>query len=450
MFLEIILETIEDGKAIVLPIFGILWQFLKLWWWLILPFVLIKPFIFFWLWWRTEHWIAENVKMIVLEIKPPKEVLTPIKAMETVFAGLWHIYDGPNPREKWLDGKVQLSMSLEMVSIGGEQHFFIRCNKGSRDLIESNIYSQYPDVEITEVEDYIKNVPQDIPNKDWNMWGCDYELLKEDVYPIKTYDKFFEKTPESSKEEKRIDPISGLLEGMARFKQGEQLWIQIIITPVVAGIESDYNKRGKAEVDKIIKRPKPKKSKSMVQELAEEGVSIVTTGEIPAGGGEEKKAEFFAPEMELTPGEREVVAAIEEKVGKYAFLCNIRFVHLGKKPGYFGGRKTIPMGFFDQFSTVNLNALKPWKRSITKLYTVWTWFLDERRIYMRKRAMFRNYIERNSPLFPRDSKESVFILNIEELASLFHFPGRMVTAAPLMSRVESRKGEAPKELPVEE
>ncbi len=427
----------------LLPLFQVLWEFIKSWWWVFAPFILFAPFRFFWLQWRNDVWCTKNVKMILLEIKPPKEVLTPIKGMEVVFSGLWHLYDPPNPREKWLDGKMQLPLGLEMVSIGGESHFFIRCPEGNRDLVESNLYSQYPDLEITEVQDYTKFVPQDMPNKDWEMWGCDYELLKDDVYPIKTYSKFFEEKPEIAKEEKRIDPMSSLLEGMAKFKPGEQLWIQIIAVPMSTYVEDDYAKRGQIEVDKLVKRPKPKPSKPIIQEAIE----VMVTGE--PSKEEEKKEEIIPPEMKLTPGEREVVSAIEQKVGKYAFKCSIRFIHLGKRDVYFGGKKTIPMGFFDQFSTSNLNGLKPWLKTITKKYTFWLWFLDKRRVYMRKRNMFRNYVNRFGPFFPKDAGKRVFVLNIEELASLYHFPGRMVTAAPSISRVEAKKGEAPPGLPTE-
>jgi hypothetical protein len=64
--------------------------------------------------------------------------------------------------------------------------------------------------------------------------------------------------------------------------------------------------------------------------------------------------------------------------------------------------------------------------------------------------MFRNYVARMSALWPQKAGKSRFILNVEELASLYHFPGRMVTGAPSMSRVEAKRSEAPSDLPVEE
>ena len=65
--------------------------------------------------------------------------------------------------------------------------------------------------------------------------------------------------------------------------------------------------------------------------------------------------------------------------------------------------------------------------------------------------MFKLYIERFAPLFPRegDYKTGTFILNTEELASLFHFPSRRVAPAPGVPRVEAKRGEAPPEIPIE-
>ena len=41
-----------------------------------------------------------------------------------------------------------------------------------------------------------------------------------------------------------------------------------------------------------------------------------------------------------------------------------------------------------------------------------------------------------------------FILNIEELATLYHFPGE-VAATPSLPRIDSVKGSSPSNLPIE-
>ena len=65
--------------------------------------------------------------------------------------------------------------------------------------------------------------------------------------------------------------------------------------------------------------------------------------------------------------------------------------------------------------------------------------------------IFRLYRERFHPMFPRpaDRRTGLFVLNTEELASIYHFPSRAVAPAPTVPRVEAKKGEAPPELPIE-
>ncbi len=106
--------------------------------------------------------------------------------------------------------------------------------------------------------------------------------------------------------------------------------------------------------------------------------------------------------------------------------------------------------FFSQFCTSNLNGIKPYPITLTKIHKSWFLPLNSilpRRLYVRKRRLFRNYIKRFRPLYPLPG--GTFVFNTEELATIFHFPGRMVAPAPSVQRVEYKKGEAPPGLPVE-
>ena len=169
---------------------------------------------------------------------------------------------------------------MEIVSIGGEIHFYIRTPEQFRGIIESNIYSQYPEAEIFEVPDYTKNVPQDIPNKEWDLWGTDEINTKPNPYPIKTYKKF--ETEIQPVEEKRLDPLAGLLEGMATLGPGEQMWIQIVAKPIRE--EIDWIKEGKKIRDKLARRPEKPKPKPMIQEaLGGGGVGCARRAKTPVG-----------------------------------------------------------------------------------------------------------------------------------------------------------------------
>lgn len=418
-------------------VFYYLWQFVKDWWWLPLPFLIFPPAKFLYRYYIMEKWDA-TVKRVLLEIKMPKEILKPIRAMDQVFAGFHGIHDIPTWREKWIEGVFQLSLSLEIVSIEGEIHFYIRTPEMFRSFVESNVYSQYPGAEIFLVDDYTKYVPQDIPNKDWDIYGVDYINSRDEIYPIKTYRQF--ETETEKEEEKRMDPLTNLLEGLTTLKPGEQFWIQIVAKAVL-GKDKPWQEKGRALADRIAKRPAKPKPKTMLQEAAE----ILITGKPP--GMEEKKEEIFPPEMRLTPGEKEILTAVEAKLAKFGYDCNVRFIYLGKRDVFFKPTTKVGFGFFKEISTENLGGLKPWARTMTKVKSVPFWFLDKRRYYLRQRRIFRYYQKRWPTLFPRSGR--TYILNTEELATLYHFPGEIVAPAMGVPRVGAKKGGPPSELPVE-
>lgn len=431
--MPIIPEAISTFLASALPL---AWQIFKNWSWFFLPILLWKPFLYHYRFWIMGRWDA-TVPKILLEIKLPKEVRKPIKAMEHVFAGFHAMHDVPTWREKWVEGQFQLKFSLEIVSIGGEIHFYIRVPEIFRNIVESNIFSQYPEAEISEVPDYTLNVPQDIPNQDWDLWGTDLVNTKPDPYPIKTYTKF--ETEVQPMEEKRVDPLASLLEGLTILKPGEQIWVQIVAKPIRVE-DKNWIQEGLEIRDKLVRRPGKPKQKPMVQEAFE----IWLPGWKPEGEKAEK--ELIPPEMKLTPGEREIVAAIEEKISKSGFDCNIRYIYLGKRDVFFKPRARIPYSLFKEVSTENLGGLKPLKKTITKVKSPFFWFLDARRLYLRERRIFRYYQRRWAPFFPRGG--GTYVLNTEELATLFHLPGRQVAPA-FIERIEAKKGQMPPGLPME-
>ena len=441
-------EVLSFYKTVGGPTLSLALQVLRGWWWLIFPFVMQKPFLFLWRKWRTDHWIANVFNPVVYEIKIPKDILKPVRAMEDVLNSLHSvIYQPADWWETWIDGQFQTSISLEITSIEGEIHFYIRFHKGYLDGIKASIYSQYPDVEMAQVDDYTKLVPQDIPNKDWELWATDYILARNDCYPILTY-KSFEKEMEPV-EEKIVDPVASLLESMSRIGPGEQFWIQIAITPMAEDVAGDWVKKSEAKRDELAKRKsKPSDGgKPIVLGAMEALITGKTPEELNAPPKE--KETMIPPEMRLTPGEREVVAAIENKASKLGFEVFSRFIFLGKRGSFNKGNLRLPFIYFSSYVTNNLNALYPLGKTITKIK--YSWFLPlnrlrDRRKYLRQRKLFRNYINRLEPFFPRS--DGTFILNTEELASLFHFPSWGVSPVPGVSRVRG-KTKAPPVLPEE-
>ncbi len=422
--------------------FQVFLDFFLRWFWLLLPFILWKPFSYLWLWWRNSAF-DDTINKILLEVRIPKEVLKPMRAMETVVAGINQImYDPPDTWEKWVEGKYQVSANLEIASIDGIPHFFLRIPDSVEDSIKSVIYAQYPDAEITRAPDYTKMVPQDIPNEEWDLWGDNYVLLNNEAYPIKTYKDF--ETETERLEEKKIDPMSALLEGITQTGPGEQIWLQIKMTPIEGKYWADEVR------DQLAKRIKEKRvvNKLMIEQAAD----VLFAGVIPTGPEViEDDTSIIPPEMKLTPGERKLLESVENKMSKTPLKTAIRFIYLGKRESFVKSRLRLVFGFFGSFTLASSNMLKPLGQpTITKIkksFFLPINLLRRRRGYLRKRNLFKKYKRRISPFYPRPG--GTFILSIEELATLFHFPGKGVTPAPFVERVETKKKRPPIDLPTE-
>jgi len=178
-----------------------------------------------WLGYKRFEFITKQNR-ILLELRLPKEIKKTPLAMElflnaihqTGGEGTWYARD--------FQGKARTWFSLEIVSIGGQVKFFIWTEKFYKNFLESQIYAQYPGVEIYEVPDYTKSVQLDF-NK-VSAWGSEFILTKADPYPIKTYIDY-KLDKEGIKDEEKSDPMSPVIELLGSIEKGEQIWIQILV-----------------------------------------------------------------------------------------------------------------------------------------------------------------------------------------------------------------------------
>jgi len=443
------------------------WEIVKIWWWFWLPCVLWKPFKYFYFWWvRWEVWYKKR-KWVVLEVRPPRENVKPFKAMEDVITTFWGIYGGPNWREIHLEGVPPTVagtwISFEIASFGGEIHFYLRVPSGLKDFIEANLYAHYPDLEISVVEDYTKKVPQNIPNQEWDLMGDDFSLLKKDCYPIKTYSYFFEERPEVAREEKRIDPFNALIEALSKFQEGEQFWLQIVACPITNN-EFPWIDMGREEIKKLGEEVSKKWAASPKKKTFGEETKDILWKEIVLGKEEKPPSPPSLPTPwpppELVREEEEKIKAIQNKIKKHGWKVWIRSLYLCQKTKpHFFGNWLIGRQYFHHFGTENLNGIVFWGPTRCKIHY---WF-PRRRLYVRKRKMFQNYVERMPSTFPRSMEgelsrfhlgpkgpgiRGVVILNSEELATIYHFPAKILS--PNVVAVEAKKAAPPSALPKEE
>lgn len=401
------------------------------WWW-------AGPVVLFWLFkilWKKYSWgqYVAKMKFVVLEIKPPRNIERSPRTMEQVFAALHGVWSSPNYIDKFVRGKwFQALLSFEIQGVNGEMHFFVRCERKYRNFIESLIYSQYPDAEIQEVEDYTLTVPKNAPNREWDLWGVDFKLAKDDAYPIRTYKYFQEDVTKGM-----IDPLSEIADVIAALPPGQQIWIQIIVTPEP---DKDWQKAVKKVADKLANR-EVKSEPFIIFRFFTEIWDIISTSFLyifhTVDEIEEKKKEEQPLLFRLTPGEQEILKAVEESLTKKGYRTKIRFIYVGRREGFDRGFLAGINGAMQQFNDMMLNSLM--HDNETKTFANYIWV--EPRMRYAQRKIFNRYLE-------RDTDGPKFVLNSEELATIYHMPD-MSVMSPAIARVEAKKGGAPVNLPVE-
>ena len=406
-----------------------IFRILEVGWWLILPLFLLFVFLDFWLKMVRRVFILK-IPWKLLEIKIPREILKTPKAMEQVFAAVHSIKTKIRFFDKWWKGKVQNWMSFELTGQAGGVHFYVRTPEEFRNLTESAIYAQYPDAEIIEVEDYVDLLPSVLPNKIYDLWGANYILAKEDAYPIRTYEYFEERV-----KEKRLDPMAAVTEALSKTKEDEMGWLQILVRP----IDDDWKKEGEKLIGKLTGR-KSARDRTLLEDLEEFIINLIKAPFTPpvwSDGEEGSKGEVGS----LTPGEKDVVAAMENKISKLGFEAIVRFVYIDKAASFSRDNVAAVTGALQQFNTQNLNAFKSHPTTATKTFQPF----KEHKLYYRKRKIFDDYRLRK---FPSPLKlKKIPILNTEELATIYHPPTTFVEA-PTLRRLESRRGEPPAGLPI--
>lgn len=377
-----------------------------------LPIVFGYAFFKAWVKYAQAKFLSEQ-KYVLLELRVPKEITKSPAAMELFLHALYQGGGEGNWYDKFVKGGMRTWFSLELVSIEGQVKFFIWSRAGFRKVIESQLYGQYPDIEIMEAEDYTEKVHFD---ENTELFGCHFEKTKDSFYPIKTYvDYGLEDNP---KEEYKIDPITAMIEFLGSLQRDEQVWIQIVIRvhkkemtkPGTWFEKVDWKHFAKAEIDSKMKRKK------------DDGV-----------GGDK-----------LTKGEKGAVDAIEDSISKLAFDTGIRALYIAKKDIFNKANVSGLTGSFRQYSSDNLNGLKP--GDTTSFDYPWQDFKNYR-LNKKKEKMMKYYKQRAffSPGYSYGIK--TFVFNVQEIATIFHFPGD-VSQTPTFSRIMSRKSEAPSNLPI--
>ena len=475
----------------------------------------------------------------LLEIKLPREIDKSPEAAELFLRSIIQIGGlGSWWKVFWL-GNIPHVFSLEIASLEGVIHFYIRTQKKFKESIEAAIYSQYPNVEITEVADYTKLIDydhkQDGPSG-VGLWGCEWTLANKvddkipdsrfpnkedtkleqveysgDMYPIKTYKDWA--LDKNEKEIYKHDPLTYLLEAMASIGKGEYYWHQIIVRAAStnkndwdkvyeieggkdAGKEKTLNDLVKIERERLTKKFSAKKKGDKVGRNDDGSWKTeMIEGDKDKDGKPEMKKEVllikedFVKAEEIKSSEmpeevKEKLKAINRKINKPIIFAKMRTVYLAQPGKFNGGMVSVHMTpMISSFNEPGFNSFRP--DTVADPYDFPWENVMQRRIPWRKQELNDAYKGRDG-MFSHGSKllESTNLffdiyfwkfssdtrgifeailgiifnpfsmnypkknmcLNLEELATLYHFPGE-VAATPGLPRIDSVKGSAPANLP---
>ncbi|MDO8591328.1 MAG: type IV secretion system DNA-binding domain-containing protein [bacterium] len=332
--------------------------------------------------------------LLMLEI--PRENDKKELAAEQMLAALHGILR--SKRELRVSGTLQEHISLEIAAKAARIRFYIWTPKHLQAFVEGQIYAQYPTVQITEQEtDYSeRQLEQDV------IHTAELTLTETETIPIKTFPSF------------EVDPLASITATLAKLdKQEEEMWIQIIARPIA----DDWHKRGSKMVARI-RGGRGGLSGGGTATLNYAGQAFAALIRPPDASGKEGGS---APDVSERDKAR--ITAIETKTQKLGYQVKIRLVYAGNDPRTARLRMQALVGAFKQFNTTNLNGFKVKNSSFRK---------DKQLEYQT-----RFFIDHG------------FILNIEELASLFHLPHTTVET-PNIVWATTKTAEPPANIPVTE
>ena len=360
-------------------------------WYVWLPLVILLSFLTWRNYQQLNEFISSDNVLLILEI--PKTNDKKELAAEQLFASLHGILR--DKHELKLSRGAQEHLSFEVASVNGQIRFYVWTPRSLQSFVEGQIYAQYPTVQIHQAsEDYTEH------ERDHSVtYTTEMTLTASEFLPIKTFQTF------------EVDPLAGITGTLAKLEStGEELWIQVLAKPVEDSwqIEADH----------------------WISRLREGSASILPS----VGGSMRWLGSLFAalwrpPEEGLAGGKgpeisernKTRIAEAEKKATKLGYEVKIRLAYLGESQTNAKLRMQALVGTFKQFNSTNLNGFKPIKAAYGKE------FLEK----YRRRAFFGEG----------------FILNIEELASVFHLPHTNVET-PNIVWASAKTAEPPSKLPV--
>ena len=360
-------------------------------WYVWMPIVAVLMFLT----WRNYRKIEDftPVESVLLVLEIPRTNDKQELAAEQLFASLHGILR--DNKELRLSGGHQEHISFEIASVNGQIRFYVWVPKTLQSFVEGQIYSQYPTVQIHQAdEDYTEH------ERDHEVaYSTELTLTTDEFLPIRTFQNF------------EVDPLAGITGTLAKLETtGEELWIQVLVRP----IPDDWQNAADRYINSI-------KNGRMFSLPGFGGSMQWLIGVLGALWQPPEQGANQSTAVELSDRDKTRISEAEKKATKLGYEVKIRLVYMGESQTNAKLRMQALVGTFKQFNSTNLNGFHAVKGAFGKE------FIDK-------------YCKRS---FIGDG----FILNIEELASVFHLPHTNVET-PNIVWASSKTAEPPSKLPV--
>jgi hypothetical protein len=337
----------------------------------------------------------QSIESILLVLEIPKANDKSELAAEQLFASLHGILR--DSKELKNSGGVQEHLSFEIASVDGRIRFYVWVPKNLQSFVEGQIYSQYPTVQIhTADEDYVAHERHHsvIHTAEVTVTGSEF-------LPIKTFQSF------------EVDPLAGITGTLAKLEDtGEEVWIQILMRPIA----DDWHKSSEQWISKLKNGDPFAFLNGGAFSFKWFGTLIEALWKPPEEG-----SGGTAVKKELSERDKVRVSEAEKKATKLGYQVKIRLAYLGQSNSNARLRMQAIVGTFKQFNSTNLNGLKITNQSFEK---------EALNAYRARLFM-----------------DEGFILNIEELASVYHLPHTNVET-PNIVWASTKTAEPPAKLPL--
>ncbi|MFH2109619.1 MAG: type IV secretion system DNA-binding domain-containing protein [Patescibacteria group bacterium] len=343
----------------------------------------------------------------VLVIKVPKviegehfELLAAPVAAEQMFSALHGLL-------KFTPG-IQEHITFEIAADSEGVVFYCTLPHQLQSYVESQIYAQYPNAQITVTADYIKT------DDKFPCFASIYlKHVKENYFPIRTFRDF------------EVDPLSALTSSIEEVSQKSKAFVQVLVRPIADGWQSTGYQY--VEMVKMGTQSAGWGLKDIFKSFGEEIMAVL--GNIPkrvfyTGEAYIPQRQLPArPEPEraavLSEGQKGELESIELKLSKMGFETIIRIAVASPDEATANTHLKSLTASFKQYGTSNLNSFTA--------------------------SGISSFDDLSSRKF---STSDSFILSTDELASIFHLPSASVET-PSISWSLAKRGEPPINLPTE-